>query len=342
MATIKEIAKLAGVSRGTVDRVLNNRPGVNPDTAEDIRRIAAEVGYIPNLAGKLLAGRKKNLKLAFLSFDAPQYSFFRDVCDAARQKAAELEPFGVTVRFYLIRDVSREAFHDLFAQVEADGVDGVITTPMHMGLFEDFLHRMREKGVPFVFYNVDDYRDDRLCYVGCDYLRAGRVAAGLTALCLGGAGVVGILTHVESDNQSFQERMMGYIAEIADHYPEIALLDGGAPTIFGQDDYGAVEELVHTHPELRALYVVNLGDYSVCQVAHNAAGDRHIDIITNDLVPDQRRMLKEGVIAATLGQQPEVQGGLSIQTIYEYLMFGTLPEAERCYTDLNIYIKQNI
>ncbi len=342
MATIKEIAKLAGVSRGTVDRVLNNRPGVKPDTESEIRRIAQEVGYTPNLAGRLLAGRKRNFKLAFLFFDAPEYSYFRDVYEAARKKADELDGLGVTVNFYPIQGVTSQDFIDLFAQVEADGVDGVVTTPMVMPLFERFLRRMRAKGVPFVFYNVDAYEEERLCYVGCDYVKAGRVAAGLTALCLGGAGKVGILTHCDSDNQSFKDRMAGYVAEMTARYPGITLLGGGTPTIFAQDNYAAVEDLVRTHPELGALYIVNLGDYSVCQVAHDAAKGRRLNIITNDLVPAQRRMLRDGVISATLGQQPEVQGASSLQILYENLLFGSIPKHSKCYTELNIYISQNI
>ena len=63
MATIKEIAALAGVSRGTVDRVLNDRGAVNPETAEKIRKIAKELDYKPNRAGLVLAAQKKRLKL---------------------------------------------------------------------------------------------------------------------------------------------------------------------------------------------------------------------------------------------------------------------------------------
>ena len=63
MATIKEIADLAGVSRGTVDRVLNKRGSVNPQTAEKILEIAQALDYKPNRAGLVLAAQKKNLKL---------------------------------------------------------------------------------------------------------------------------------------------------------------------------------------------------------------------------------------------------------------------------------------
>nr|MCR4756140.1 LacI family DNA-binding transcriptional regulator [Lachnospiraceae bacterium] len=58
MTTIKEIARLSGVSRGTVDRVLNNRDGVSEETAERVRTIAKQLGYKPNKAGVALAAQK--------------------------------------------------------------------------------------------------------------------------------------------------------------------------------------------------------------------------------------------------------------------------------------------
>lgn len=68
MATIKEIAALAGVSRGTVDRVLNHRGSVNPETASKIEEIAKALDYRPNKAGITLAAQKKKLKLGVIIF----------------------------------------------------------------------------------------------------------------------------------------------------------------------------------------------------------------------------------------------------------------------------------
>ena len=45
--TIQQIAELAGVSRGTVDRALNNRGRINPEVAKKIEQIADEIGYVP-------------------------------------------------------------------------------------------------------------------------------------------------------------------------------------------------------------------------------------------------------------------------------------------------------
>ena len=63
MVTIKEIAQMAGVSRGTVDRVLNNRGRVSEENARRIREIARSLGYQPNKAGIALAAQKKKLKI---------------------------------------------------------------------------------------------------------------------------------------------------------------------------------------------------------------------------------------------------------------------------------------
>ena len=63
MATIKEIAALAGVSRGTVDRVLNDRGAVNPETAEKIRKIAKELDYKPNRAGLVPGCPEKEIEV---------------------------------------------------------------------------------------------------------------------------------------------------------------------------------------------------------------------------------------------------------------------------------------
>ena len=90
VATIKEIATLAGVSRGTVDRVLNHRGSVNPQTEQKILDIIQALDYKPNKAGIVLAAQKKNLKLGVILFGLGN-PFYDDVLSGIREKAAELE-----------------------------------------------------------------------------------------------------------------------------------------------------------------------------------------------------------------------------------------------------------
>lgn len=82
MATIKDIAALAGVSRGTVDRVLNNRGSVNPATAEKINEIAKALDYKPNKAGLALAAQKRSWKLGVILFSTDN-PFLLTCCKAS-------------------------------------------------------------------------------------------------------------------------------------------------------------------------------------------------------------------------------------------------------------------
>ena len=80
MTTIKEIAELAGVSRGTVDRVLNNRGAVHPKTAEKILDIARALDYRPNKAGTALAAQKKKYRIGVILFSRHN-PFFDEVME---------------------------------------------------------------------------------------------------------------------------------------------------------------------------------------------------------------------------------------------------------------------
>lgn len=338
MLTIRQIAQLAGVSRGTVDRVLNNRAGVNPETAARVRRIAEEVGYQPNIAGQLLAARKRDLRIAFVCCDTPDTIYFQDVLQAAREKAAALAPFGITVKFYLFRKLTDAAIEQVLRRLEEDKPDGVALLPMMIPPVQSFIARMEERGVPMVFYNAD-YDAKRLCYVGCDYLQSGRVAAGLAALCTDRKGTALLVSHHDRESLPYRYRCQGFRQELA-RYPALGLFQEEA-VLFQNDDCREVVETVRSHPEINVVYIINLGDFSICRSVYEGAG-RPVSIITSDLVPVQREMLREGIISATMTQQPEVQGAMPIQILSDYLLFDELPEKDRFYTDLSIRIAQNM
>ena len=100
MATIREIAELAGVSRGTVDRVLNHRGSVNPATAALISEIARKLDYRPNRAGMALS-RASHPILIGVVMHSTQTPFMQMVLDACRREAKRLSAFSTKVIFRL-------------------------------------------------------------------------------------------------------------------------------------------------------------------------------------------------------------------------------------------------
>lgn len=182
MPTIKEIAELAGVSRGTVDRVLNKRGGVNPTTEEKVLEIAKALNYKPNLAGTILAAQKKRLMLGvvLLGVGTP---FYDDVLSGVRQKAAELESYNCTV---VVKHTEYDAIAQLQAiqELVAEGVNGIAITPYNDNRIRKEIHRLFSLGIPVVTLNTDIENTERLAYVGCNFYHSGETAAGLMHLII--------------------------------------------------------------------------------------------------------------------------------------------------------------
>ena len=120
MATIKQIAEKAGVSRGTVDRVLNNRSGVNEETARRVLEIARLLDYKPNKAGKALAAQKNKFLIGIMVFSRKN-PYFDAVIRGFEEKAEELTFYGLEI---LIKRVpyNHEAQIDAIMAIES-GMD---------------------------------------------------------------------------------------------------------------------------------------------------------------------------------------------------------------------------
>ena len=94
--TIKQIAELANVSRGTVDKVLNDRPGVKSETRDKILQIAKELNYQPNFLGKALVQSRNPVRIGIVL--TPEYNpFIHDMLTGIRNAENEFSPFGIDV-----------------------------------------------------------------------------------------------------------------------------------------------------------------------------------------------------------------------------------------------------
>ena len=200
--------------------------------------------------------------------------------------------------------------------------------------------------VPIVTYNIDiENPDERLCFVGCDYRESGRIACGLTAIINSCARVL-IVSEDPGDIPSGKQRLEGFARE-KERYPQMQI----AGTIYLQNPVfmdrdqlrRKVRHKLLQDPDIDAVYLMNPSDYSLCDVIHEAAGDRKMTVITNDLVTaEQMQMLRDGRITATITQEPEKQGKKPLEILFRYLTMDREPEHDWIKTRLSITIRQNL
>lgn len=342
MATIKEIADLAGVSRGTVDRVLNKRGAVNPQTAAKIREIANALHYKPNKAGMTLAAQKKKLKIGVILF-GERNPFFDEVMRAVQKKSEELADYNCTV---LVRRVTDDVNAQLDAMEEliSEGVHGFVLSPCNAPEIAQKINELYDRGIPVVTTNTDIENSKRLAYVGSNYYRSGQTAGGLMGLVTGGNAKVGIL-YGSSRILCHTERIAGFKDCITKHYPGISIVD----TVPNHDDelesYEVTKQLLKDHPEIDALYFAAAGVFGGCKalLADPSRKDQlPCRIITYDDVPSTRELVKKGIISATICQQPGVQGRKPLDILFSYLTSGELPKKELNYVAVDIRIRENI
>ncbi len=338
MATIKEIANLAGVSRGTVDRVLNHRGSVNPQTEQKIWEIVQALDYKPNKAGIVLAAQKKNLKLGVILLGLGN-PFYDDVLLGVRDKAEELEGYNCGV---LIRQTDYSLQQQLSAidELVAEGINGLAISPYNDNAVREKIDELFELGIPVVTLNTDIENSKRIAYVGSNYYHSGETAAGLMRLMTSGSVSVGIVSG-SKDILCHTERIAGF-KHIIDSYDNIKISD----TITNNDDEAEscerTRRLLAQHPEINALYFSAGGLYGGCQAVMSAGRDRNMTIISNDIVAATKEYMEKGLIAATICQQPFIQGYKPLTILFAYLTTGELPVLEYNYVDVDIRIKENL
>ncbi|MBQ8197923.1 MAG: LacI family DNA-binding transcriptional regulator [Lachnospiraceae bacterium] len=339
MATIKEIADLAGVSRGTVDRVLNKRGSVNPQTAEKILEIAQALDYKPNRAGLVLAAQKKNLKLGVILFGEGN-PFFDDVIAGIRRKEEELACYNCSV---IIKRVAVDTDEQIRAidELLKEGANGIAISPTNDKRLATKIDEIYEAGIPVVTLNTDIKNSKRLAFVGSNYYQSGATAAGLMRLMAKNEAVhIGIIAG-SSEILCHTERIAGFQHAI-EKCEHIKIVE----TIMNFDDdfvsYDMTSQLLKKHPEINALFFAAGGVYGGCRsvLAQNRAKD--MTIITFDQVDTTKEMIMKDVISATICQEPFVQGSRPLDILFTYLATGELPEQEYNYTAVDIRIKENL
>lgn len=345
MITIKEIAKRAGVSIGTVDRVLHNRGRVSSEAREKVIAVVEEADYKPNVAAQGLAARKKRLKICFIIPEVTHNPFFLDVFEAAEKKTRELEIYGVNVKFLRIaserneKEISGKKKEFL---KEIRDADGLVTLGIEAEEVISCIDEMEQKKKPVIFYNNLIENRKYLAYVGCDYEKAGRLAAGVCALTGGRDAKICIFSQGLKEAASSYERIDGFRKEVQEYYPDMKIEGCWEIREDETENYIQVERMLKECPDTNLVYVANPADYRICELIHRADEKHQIRVITNDVVDSMKKMMKEGMIAATISQEPDVQGALPLELMFRYLAFDEAPVKKQCYTNLNIHILQNL
>lgn len=338
--TIKQIADLCGVSRGTVDRVLNKRGKVHPDTQALIEKTIALLGYTPNIAGKALAARKRPLTIGVV-LSSEGNPFFDDVIRGILMAQQELRDFGVRVKMRRLKGyVPGEQLHQIDALKE-EGMDALILHPIYEPSIAQKIGELKEQNIPTVTVNTDIPDSGRLCYIGSDYVKGGIMAAGMISLIMGGNARLGIVKGADNI-LGHRQRLEGFLKRLKEGTENISVVDYAKAEDDDDIAYASVRSMMERNPGIDALYVVGAGMAGVCRALISLNLQTHVAVVGFDSVPDTVEMMKKGIVRAVICQHPFTQGYRAVKAAYDYLVGGTQPAPDYCLVQNEIMILESL
>ena len=338
--TIKDIAAAVGVSRGTVDRVINHRGGVSEEVAARVEQAVEEMGYLPNRAGRILAARKKPVTIGCL-LPSDKITFFHDVIRGFFRAERELSDFGVSLRLKEVRGYDPEIHLAALRELLAENVSALCVATIETPEITALLNQTAAKGVPVAAINIDLPHVNRLFYIGSNYLAGGRTAGGLLSLMA--KGPVSLFVVAGSSNiHSHHLRIEGFAQVMKEKETAYTLVDVQATQDDSEVAYEATKRVLQEHPEINYIYITTSGSApGVCRALEELERKKRVTVIAFDDNKENKRLMKEGSIDVLLCQESFRQGYDAINHLFYYLVDGTVPKAEY-FTHTVIKIGENL
>ncbi len=300
-ARVVDIARAAGVSTATVDRVLNRRPGVRDATVQRVLKAAGALDYLPGQA-LYAALAPPPLRLSVL-LPAGTNRFIRMLGDMVGYSHEHWAPFNVRCRAEFIRSFDP---HELAAALRRHGrrADAIAVMALEHPAVREAVAELAAQGVPVITLISDLSNSPRVAYIGLDNRAAGRTAGYLIGRFLGGRGAqVGLIAGSLS-YRAHEEREAGFLHVIDELFPHLSVLGLREGHDDAEQNYRQTRALLEQHPELGGIYNIGGASDGVARALKEAGRDQKVVFIGHGLTPDTRALLIDGSLDAVITQSP--------------------------------------
>ena len=296
--TVNDLARHAGVSLATVDRVLNARPGVRRVTIERVNKAVDEIGYIRDTAAANLA-RRRVYRFEFLLPDI-RSEFVDALQFQIDAQSAALSTDRIFLHTNRVKAFDSQSIVLALDATEPESVNGVALIAPETPAVRDAIGRARDRGVVVVALLSDLPSSSRDHFVGIDNNSAGQTAARLMGRFIkGDAGSILMLTNSRLARDHL-ERRHGFDRVMSSCYPELKVL----PTVELRDDTASAEkvlpEVLRNCPDLKGIYTSDSSNGSLIDFLCKTVAKPVV--IAHDLTPISRKALEQGVFDALISQ----------------------------------------
>jgi LacI family transcriptional regulator len=320
---IKDIAERAGVSTGTVDRVIHNRGNVSPKARVKVLAVMEQLDYEPNIIASTLAYNRVT-KIAAVFPDPTTDLYWSYPLQGVEKAAKVYRHYGVEIQPFYFDLFDSASFSSVASEALKSEPDALLFPPLFLKESEQILDACRDNNIMISFINTDIEGRRALCYVGQDSYQSGVLAGKL--LNIGYRRPLRTLVLHLGKGTTNAKHLLDKERGIKDYFANT--YEGDAPiTMAHFEDFDNeaklrdfLLEINRKHPGLSGIFVTNSRAYMLVK-ALKEEELAHLRIVGFDLLPKNLEYLDQRKISFLINQNPVQQGYLGVMNIVNKLIF---------------------
>lgn len=342
---IKDIAEKAGVSKGTVDRVLHKRGNVSPEARQKVLEAIEELDYQRNIIASALAYNRV-WKIAALLPRPEEDPFWQQPKIGMDRAYRAVRDYGVTIDFYHFSEANSAEFMAASIEVLEGSYDAVLVAPIFAKEGHDFLDQCHEQGLKYVQINTYLPREDDsfICYIGQDSYQSGMLAAKLLSFGVA-EGDTAMILHLEKavyNSMHLLEKEKGF-KDFFKQNPDKSIVfhQTSFEDIFNLDAFSEfLRKTFEEHPNIAGIFVSTSRAFHLVEVL-DIMGLSQMKVLGFDLIDANLDHLENNKINFLINQNPLKQGYLGIINIFNHLVLKK--EVKKIqYLPLDVVMRENM
>jgi len=339
---IKDIAKLAEVSVGTVDRVLHGRNGVSESSRKRVEEILKQLDYQPNMYASALASNKKYVFACLL----PQHEvgeYWTAVEIGINDALIAYSDFNVSITLSYYDPYDYHSFTDAAKAILEEAPDGIMFAPTAPQYTKPFTEELRKRETPYIYIDSNLRDQPALSFFGQDSNQSGYFAARMLMLLAGEEDEIVIFRKINEgivgSNQQ-ERREVGFREYMKEHHPDCLIWELDLHAKRDSEDTQMLDDFFAKHPKVKNGITFNSKVYIIGEylLKRNISD---FNLMGYDLLQRNVDCLKEGSVFFLIAQQPVLQGYNGIKTLCDYLILKKEVQREH-FMPIDLLTKENI
>lgn len=333
---------MAGVSAGTVDRVLHNRGDVSRASKEKVQKVLDEIDYHPNMFAIGLAA-KKRYRIACIIPYYIEHDYWHAVARGIDRAAQELRPFNVGVDYLFYNHADKASYEEACTLLQAEPVDAVLIAPNFQEETLRLTSCLEDKKIPYAFIDFNMEQTRALCYIGQDSKSSGYIAAKILMRRYREGQELVLFLNNQKNNPAevqMQRRLEGFMQYLADEHKNLVIHDVVLYKEHTASNEKLLDDFFAGHPEAVLGAVFNSRIYQVAGYLQKR-GRKLEALVGYDLLQKNVEYLKSGEVSYLIGQRPGLQGYCGVKALCNHVVFKKPVTAVK-YMPIDILMKENI